>query len=476
MDSKPTMVLQSLEGLRARYRRPANEVSTVRPQNKTRRRLRAVAAGVLGLIFFGIAAVIVGLWLQKGGITGIRGVGDLLTSAGRIAGLFGTYLLLVQLLLLARIPFLEWTVGFDRLTLWHRRNGKICLYLILGHVGFIVAGYAMNGHASFLGELSMMLSTYPGMLAALVGTVMLILVAVTSVIIVRRRMRYESWYLVHLMAYIGVAMAWTHQTPTGNIFIANPMAVAFWTALYVATLQLVILFRLVQPVVRALWHGMRVAEVSPEGPGVVSLRITGRHLDWLNVRAGQFFLWRFLTREHWSESHPFSLSAAPDGQSFRVTIKSLGDFSGDMAQIRPGTRVMAEGPFGSFTEDARTRKRVVLIAGGVGITPIRALLERMHGDLILIYRATREEDILFRDELTRLAHDRGVTIHYVVGDRKQPENAHFLSAAHVRQLVPNIASREVFLCGPEAMMRTVEKVVRHLGVPPRYIHRDQFAM
>jgi ferredoxin-NADP reductase len=225
-----------------------------------------------------------------------------------------------------------------------------------------------------------------------------------------------------------------------------------------------------------LWHGMRVAEVSPEGPGVVSLRITGRHLDWLNVRAGQFFLWRFLTREHWSESHPFSLSAAPDGQSFRVTIKSLGDFSGDMAQIRPGTRVMAEGPFGSFTEDARTRKRVVLIAGGVGITPIRALLERMHGDLTLIYRATREEDILFRDELTRLAHDRGVTIHYVVGDRKQPENAHFLSAAHVRQLVPNIASREVFLCGPEAMMRTVEKVVRHLGVPPRYIHRDQFAM
>src|SRR5437660_160174 len=199
---------------------------------------------------------------------------------------------------------------------------------------------------------------------------------------VRRRLRYETWSAVHFAAYAGIALAWFHQIPTGNELVLDHAAADYWRALYLVTLGLLLWFRVLVPLAKALRHRLRVAEVVHEGDGVVSLHITGRGLHRLNARAGQFFLWRFLDRRSWWASHPFSLSAAPDGRSLRITAKALGDFSGRMAEIRPGTRVVAEGPFGVFTEAARRREKVVLIAGGIGITPIRALMEDMSGDVV----------------------------------------------------------------------------------------------
>jgi predicted ferric reductase len=437
--------------------------------------LKHAATWSVRILFYGIAAIIAGLWLKDGGVTSVHDTGTLLISAGRLTGLFGAYLLLLQVLLLARLPFLHWAMGFDTLMKRHRLNGKVSLLLILAHVGTITAGYAVQGKISLLGQTEQFLTSWPDMVPALVGTLLLILVAVTSLVIVRRKLRYETWYGVHLMAYLGIFLAWFHQIPTGTEFVSNPLAAAFWTALYVVTLQLVLLFRVLQPALGFLWHRMRVTEVTREGPGVVSLCISGHHLDWLNPRPGQWFNWRFLDRERWREAHPFSLSAAPDGTSFRITIKDFGDFSRTIAGVKPGTFVLAEGPFGSFTEEARTRDRVALIAGGVGITPIRALLEELQGDAVLIYRAERAGDLLFRDELEALARRRGMTIHYVLGDHRAPGNAHLLSREHLRSLVPDIAGRDVYLCGPSGMIRSTTRTLHRLGVPKALIHIDEFA-
>src|SRR5206468_4705463 len=154
-------------------------------------------------------------------------------------------------------------------------------------------------------------------------------------------------------------------------------------------------FRLLAPLAGAFRYRLRVAEVVDEGPGVVSLRVTGRGLERLRAEAGQFFLWRFLTRDRWWTSHPFSLSAAPDGRSLRITVKALGDHSAKLATVPVGTRVLAEGPFGVFTEAARRRERVLLVAGGIGITPIRALLEQVRGDAVVVYRVAHSDDIVF---------------------------------------------------------------------------------
>lgn len=436
---------------------------------------RVIAAAVAAVVL-GNAAIIVWLWLRGGGISAVHTTADAFTSVGRITGLLGAYLLLIQILMLARLPFAEQLAGFDKITIWHRRNGKLCLYLILAHVVFLTIGYAGMDKISVPREVSSLLTNYPGMVTATVGTVLLILVVVTSLVIVRQRLRYEAWYVVHLLSYAGIVLAWFHQIPTGNELAVNATAAGYWTALYIGTLALMLLFRLIRPLMRGSRYHLRVSEVIQEGPNVVSLRMRGRHLDRLGSQAGQFFLWRFLDRGRWWESHPFSLSAAPDGKSLRITVKNIGDFTSRMGSIRPGTHVLAEGPFGHFTDAVRRREKVALIAGGIGITPIRALAEDMGGDVVLVYRVLREEDIVFRDELDRLAQERNITVHYVVGHHAAPEGERIMSPEHLHELMPDIEEREIYVCGPPRMADFIEGNVRNAGVPPRYIHIDRFAL
>ncbi|HEX6508318.1 MAG TPA: ferredoxin reductase family protein [Chloroflexota bacterium] len=427
-------------------------------------------------MFLANAAVIVWLWLNGGGVSAVHSWATLLTSLGRITGLLGAYLLLVQVLLIARLRFLESLAGFDRLTIWHRLNGKVCLYLILAHVVLITVGYTLTDRISIGAEISALLGSYPGMVTATIGTALIVLVVVTSFVIVRQRIRYEAWYLVHLLTYLGILLSWFHQLPTGNEFITNPTASSYWTGLYLVTLALLVVYRLMQPTLSNLRFRMRVAEVVPEGQGVVSIRISGRNLQSLNARAGQFFLWRFLTWTRWWESHPFSLSEAPGGRSLRITVKDSGDFSGAIGSIKPGTLLVAEGPFGVFTDAVRRREKVALFAGGIGITPVRALVEDMPGDLALVYRVIREEDIVFGEELEQLARRRGFALHLVVGHHAAPGGERLMSPEHLTELIPDIAEREVYVCGPPRMADYIEKNVEDAGVSRKYIHIERFAL
>lgn len=438
-----------------------------------------LAVAALWLVAGGNALAIVWLWYHGGNVNGVHSTGELLTSIARITGLLGAYSALIQVLLLARLPALERRVGFDRLTVWHRWNGHACLYLILGHVVFSVLGYASMDRFTTQKEISTMIwgGVYPGMILASVATFLFIAVVLSSIVIVRRRFRYETWYLVHLTVYAAIALSWFHEIPTGNELVIDKNAQHYWNSLFIATLVLLLVFRVGEPLLNAFRYRLKVAEVVVEAPGVVSLRIAGRGLDRLHAQAGQFFLWRFLSRRDWWKSHPFSLSEAPDGRSFRITVKSLGDFTSRIGEIAPGTRVVAEGPFGVFTDRFRRRdKKLVLIAGGIGITPVRALVEEIRGELVVIYRVLAERDIVFRDELERLAAERGFVLHIVVGDHRTDEGRNHLSPDHLRELVPEIADCDVYVCGPAGMADALATNVRHTAVPSRHLHIERFAL
>jgi predicted ferric reductase len=442
------------------------------------RRVTGLGAGDLWLLFVANLAVIAGLWVQGGALNGVADPGTALISAGRLTGLVGTYLALVQILLIARLPWLERLAGFDTLTRWHRRNGKLCLTLLLAHTALITAGYTLTGRTSLPHEISKLLTSYDDMITATVGMGLLIVVVVTSLVIVRRRLPYEAWHAVHLATYAAMALAFAHQLSDGSEFSADPLAKDYWRVLYLVTLGAIVAFRLLVPLGQTLWHGMRVEAVVPEGDGVVSLHISGRRLDRLGARSGQFFLWRFLTSDGWWQAHPFSLSAPPAADRLRVTVKSLGDYTARASLLRPGTRVIAEGPFGTLTEAVRTRRRVLLIAGGVGITPLRALFEDLPaapGELTLVYRAIDEPDLVFRGELDALAARRGAAVHYVLGDHRDPRNRELLGPTHLRGLVPDVRARDVYVCGPPAMTALTADTLRHLRVPRRHVHVERFA-
>lgn len=441
-----------------------------------RRPRRHLAAWLFWIVVAMNAGVIVVLWVRGGNVSGVHNAAQLFDSVGRITGLLAAYLLLIQVILIARLPWIERAAGFDHLTVWHRRNGKVTLYLIVAHVVLITVGYALADHISVQREISVLLANYPGMVTATIGTALLILVVISSLVIVRRRLPYEAWYFVHLTAYAGLVLTWFHEIPTGNEFLTNPSAARYWTVLYLATLALLVAFRLVQPAVKSYRHRLRVAEVTPEGPNAVSVRMEGRRLDSLEARAGQFFLWRFMSSGRWWESHPFSLSAAPDGRSLRITVKRSGNFTDRLGELRPGTSVLFEGPFGIFTHEVRRCERVVLIAGGIGITPIRALLEAMPGNITVVYRVLKSDDMIFREELRDLASRRGAVLHIVAGDHAVAANRYLLSPGHLRELIPDLDQRDVYICGPPPMMSAVEASARRAGVPAKHIHTERFAL
>lgn len=424
------------------------------------------------------AAVIVELWLDARGLTGPHDTAGRLTSAGRITGLLGAYLALVQVLLLARLPALEHRIGFDRLTVWHRRNGKATLGLVLVHTVLITWGYTLTDGISLRNEISSLWSDYPHMVTATVATGLMLAVVVTSLVIVRRRLPYELWQVAHLTAYASIALGYLHQVPSGTELAADGSAATYWHLLYVTALALLVTFRVLMPLARAVRHDLRVAEVLPEGPGVVSIVLTGHHLDALRAQGGQFFRWRFLTLRRCLVSHPFSLSARPTEHRLRITVKAVGGFTQALADLSPGTRVMASGPFGTFTAAARRRPKVLLIAGGIGVTPVRALLEELpagSAEVTIVYRAFAEEDFVLRDEIDALARERVARVVYLAGDHRDPAAGRLLEPDHLLELLPDLADHDVFLCGPPAMTDAVEQSLRQTSIPRRQVHVERFA-
>ena len=439
---------------------------------------RAASATALTLIVAGNGAAIVWMWLHDGGISGVHGRPEAFTSLGRITGLLGVYLALLQVLMLSRLGPLERLVGFDRLTVWHRTNGKLCVSLIVAHALLITAGYSLADRLTFGHEFSRLLGVYPGMVTATIGTAIMVLVVVTSITIARRRMRYESWYFVHFTVYAGIALGYLHQLPTGNEFVVHPVQADYWISLYVVTLAILLAYRVVQPIRNALRYRLRVSSVREEAPGVTSIEVVGRDVSALRANPGQFMLWRFFTKGCWWQSHPFSLSAIPRGDSLRLTVKAVGDFSRGIGRLEPGTRVFVEGPFGVFTSAARRRSGVVLIAGGIGITPLRTLFEELSEstDVTLIYRAISSAEFVFEDELREIARRSGAVLHLVIGDHRTPEGARLLSPGSLATLVPEIAERDVYICGPAAMMDATRQALDQLGVPEEQIHSERFAL
>jgi predicted ferric reductase len=405
--------------------------------------------------------------------SGLGAPGGWLTAAGRMAGLVGTYLMLIVVLLAGRVPVVERTLGQDRLTRWHRRIAPWSLVLIAVHGALITAGYARSARTGLLHQFGLLISSYPGILAATVAFMLLIVAGFTSARIARRRMRYETWWAVHLYTYLALALSFSHQLATGAAFVGHPFARTYWTSLWLMTAGVVLLYRILLPLWRTVFHQLRVVAVEPVAPGVVSVICKGRALNRIPLSGGQFFQWRILKRGTWWQAHPYSVSALPQPPYLRFTVKDLGDHSASLARIEPGTRLAIEGPYGAFTADARHGDQVALIGAGVGITPLRALLEDLpaHVDATMVARARRLEELVFRDELQALLDARGGQLHQLVGPRGRVP---FIDLT-LDRLIPDIAQRDVYICGPTGFTASVREAARALGVADERIHHETFA-
>lgn len=458
--------------------RSAGQVSSdVAPSVRRRTRRQSPHRGhlaVRGVTVAGVLAVLVFWWVGTPPAVGAT-PGGALTSTGELAGLVAAYLVCLQLLLVGRVPWFEQAVGMDRLVAWHRSLGTTVLLLVLTHVALMVVGGAMLDQQALWPEALSLLATQPEMLSALVGTAIFLVVGMSSARLARQRLSYEVWFVLHLSVYVGIYLTFGHQVAAGTHFVGSPVARAVWTAMYVATAAALVTWRVVLPLLAHRSMMLTVDQVVPEGSGMVSVWLRGRHVDRLAARGGQFVLVRFLARGHLWTAHPYSLSMVPTDEHLRITVAALGDHSTSTAAMRPGTRVVVEGPFGLFTADQALSDRTLLVAGGAGIGPVRALAEdlvlRGH-DVVVLHRSHTPEGLALSREL-----GGAQGLRYVPLPGRRRELGHDpLSPAVLQQIVPDIAHRDVFVCGPEGLVSTVVRSARALGVPRASIHHEELSL
>jgi predicted ferric reductase len=399
------------------------------------------------------------------------GKNSVLTVA-KFVGLHAALVMMLQLVLVARLPWLDRRLGMDRLTAWHRWVGFTLLWAVFLHATLIVTGYAVLDDAPWL-RTFVSLAKVPASLLGMVAAAVVVGVAAVSVRAARRRLSYETWHAVHVAIYVAVLVAFVHQLLEGTTFAGTAWGMGYWALLWSAVLASFIVGRVVMPLWRNAYHQFRVSAVVPESDDAVSVYVTGRHLDRLPARAGQFFIWRFPGHNRWWQANPFSLSAAPDGRGLRLTAKAVGATSAGLRNLPVGTRVFAEGPYGAFTELQRARDATLLIAGGVGVTPIRSLLEVLTGPVVVLYRVRSAADAVLLTELQALAAARGAQLHVLTGRTRDgsPFDPHPLAS-----MVPDIRERDVYVCGPPAMTEAVLRSLRLLKVPRRQVHSERFAL
>jgi predicted ferric reductase len=420
-------------------------------------------------------AVVTWMWFRHGGLDRSTGFDEWLVSIGQLSGLYAGLAVLVGLVMISRAPWIERRYGMDQLIRAHRWTGFAAAWLMVIHVTTSTLGLARDTGISLVDQVVDYWRNYPYMINAIAGFGLFLTLVLLSLRAIRARISYEAWWIVHLTAYAAAALAFGHQTAIGADFVLDRWAWWYWVALYSSVAVLILLHRWGPLAVRLVRHRLRIAEVVPQGDGVVTLVVAGRGIDRLRAQAGQFFMLRILDRTHWWTAHPFSLSAAPDGSDLRFTVKALGDHTTWLQSVDPGTRVALEGPYGGFLDALPTERRMLFIAGGIGITPFRGLVEDLDrpGEVALLYRNRTPDDAVFRDDLERLSADLGFELHLSYS-RTDDHTDPFGPAALLR-LVPDLRERDVFVIGSPRLVAAARRGARLAGVPATRIHVESFS-
>lgn len=439
------------------------------------------------LVIWLTSLFVIALWISGGAVGDLlRFDSDTLNTLGRVTGLVAANLLLYQVLLMARIPLFERGFGHDGMTRMHRLVGFWSFWLLLAHIGLITIGYAAESGTNLIVQAWQFVWDYPGMLLATVGTLLIIGIVITSMRRARRRLRYESWHLLHLYAYLGVGLSIPHMLWTGADFLTSPPATVYWWTLWALAATSILAYRILVPIARSLRYGIRVVSVEPDGNRGVLVRMRGRGLSRLGARAGQFFVWRFLDGAGWMRGHPFSLASAPQGGELTISARVLGDGTERLTRLTPGTRVLFEGPFGRMTGRERTERKLLMIAAGAGVAPLVSILESERyapGDALLIVRDSDAADGLRASAIRDLVRLRGVKYARLDGRRSHGRSSwlpqtHAEWAGHelIRYLVPDLDEYDAFVCGPEPWMDSVTHDLKRAGLPAARIHTERFSI
>ncbi len=425
-------------------------------------------------IWFPISGRLIGDWYLEG-----HSFDLVFKSIANLAGLLAAFLVLLQLLLISRAGWLEVFFGLDKLSRWHHVFGFLIPMFIIMHPVLLVTGASMTGKMRPWVQFMSYVKYYEYVNLALVSGLLFLSLVGLSVLIVYKKLKYETWYFAHVFMYAAALLAMAHQFAMGSD-LQSGMARYYWAGLYIFTFTNLAVYRFWRPIYQSLKHDFRVQKVVVENNDCVSIYIQGRGLDSYKVKAGQFFILRFLDKQRWWQAHPFSLSCAPNEQYLRLTVKNLGDYTARVHEIIPGTRVVVDGPHGVFTPDQAITNKYLLIAGGIGLTPLMSIaqeLAKKNQDVIFLRGVKTQQDLILTHELNEIFKQSPNNRHDVLShDETWPGERGVIDLEKIERLAPDLRQRDVYVCGPDIMMKNILPALKLAGVPKQQIHFEKFSL
>jgi predicted ferric reductase len=419
----------------------------------------------------------------------ISGNRFLFSSAGgtflafaKLAGLILAQCVLLQFLLIGRVRFLEEAVGLDKLARIHHTNGKVILFLVILHPITIVWSYMITSHSNLWDQLYDFLTHYTEIPKAVLAQILFITIVIISLSIVRKRLKYEAWYYVHVMLYGAVLLAFSHQITYGGTLIASKLAMYYWYALYIGVLGIFFTYRWVRPLYLYIKYGFFIKDIQKETSNITTLIISGKNIQNFPRKSGQFMILRFINK-FWWQAHPFSLSWGENNTDLRVSIKNSGDFTAMIPTFKKGTKIEIDGMYGTFTKDFARKNKFLFIVGGIGITPVRSLMETIGiegKNMILLYASKTHADIAFEDEITAMQKIYQLKVVYFLSEekgKKKPQVEYKrIDNLAIKTHVKDIKERDVYLCGPTKFIEAMLEALKNEGVSKENIHFEKFSL
>ena len=427
---------------------------------------------VVYLVFLLNLSVVIISWFNAGGdkLLSLSSPQSLSLMISRLAGLLAMFSMLTQLILISRTNFLENCFGLNKLIKAHKWFGILSFSLVITHLGGFIGSLYYGNISETLASYQNAILTWDDLIKAFIAFWLLIAVIFTSAILKLKAMQYRYWYLTHLLTYGVIILAIGHQIEIGPT-LQNPVTKIYWVAIFLLSLSLVFYYRFLRPYLNFNKFKFEVESILPNNHDTFSFILKFKYPQKLNIKPGQFAKFIFLQKGLWHEMHPFSFSDV-SRSSLRVTVKNSGPYTAKLkSQLKVGTKVIIDGAYGKFTSDSARHKKVLMIAGGVGITPILAISKKMlksSENIKLMYFAKTKSDFIFRSELEDLFSADDIKFY------ASQEGDGFCDQSKLKDFCPDVDSRSVYLCGPPPMMKAVKKQLKSLKLKSKDIISEEF--
>jgi 3-phenylpropionate/trans-cinnamate dioxygenase ferredoxin reductase subunit len=392
-------------------------------------------------------------------------------------GYVGLAMMMLQFALTARFDAIAAPYGIDIVLQYHRYITQVAFALILAHPLIL-----FFQDSEYLQTLNLFEAPWRAK-CAVISTISLILLVVTALWRQKLKLNYELWRTIHgILAVAAVGLGLAHAFGV-NYYLVLPWKALLWMLLALLAFGSLVYIRLIKPWLM-IQKPYRVETVIPQRGDVWTLVLRPQGHEGIRFLPGQF-AWLTLDRSPYHiQQHPFSFSSNGDrSDQVALTIKAVGDFTSTIKNVEPGTKAFLDGPHGAFTPDYFDFDGLVLIANGVGITPMYSILVTLaergdHRPIHLIYASSSWDNVTFREDIEDLSKRLdSLSVTYVI--KHPPENwqgeSGYVGKKLLKRHLP-CAGKDwrYFLCGSPRFLDEIEKALHELGVPAKYVHVEHF--